>query len=204
MEYILGLFGPGASGHFATALSYISANLTKLQSLKRDTDDVTLRDIYTELVAAKILSFLMSAEARLAGDINDAGFGESIDELHEFDEAFEVPNCDVVCAYPARFSIAQCATNDPKTYNAVEVMDELCDMYRVFRPVVTVQDPSPAAQAFLADMEKYLQQVMERIWIKSDGTAGVDATTISVWELDHRELPRSQRSSRVAAFRWSA
>jgi hypothetical protein len=167
-------------GALTDALNSIAENLQSINALPKERDP-RLRDIDVEVVAGKIFKLNLCILARAAGSLGDASgglldkgdFGECIDEIDDLGEAVgATPNCARICAAPRPFSIDRCRTHAPNTFNGIQPMEDLCDVFNSLRGEILNGPNAPRAAEFVGDMEVNLANLFEKIWTKLRGYCG--------------------------------
>lgn len=167
----LSIFLPAQEENIVDALSSISDNLRHLNSRLSEVEDERLQEIYKEIVAKKVFKLIRCIEAGgILGNINGDAFDECVDELDDLGEAIdETPDgqksCEDLCSNP-EFDIERCKEDHENTFNEYDIIDEVCDVYRYFRPEIEGSDDSEGAQKFIDEIEENIRTLAERIWGK--------------------------------------
>jgi hypothetical protein len=166
---------PGRVGNVIDALHSMQDNLEYLEEGLAELTDPILRDILAGSLATKIFLLLRCIElGGIKGKMNNDAFDECVDEIDDLSDVVddEEPGpCVLVCADPT-FSTSRCTPGTPGSFNDIDIMDELCDVYRDLRSEVTAEDSSASALAALAEMESQLETLMQAVWDKSKAFCG--------------------------------
>lgn len=166
---------PGRTGNVIDAIFSIDDNVSYLEEVLAETTDPIVRDIMAGSLATKIFLLLRCIDlGGLKGKMNDDAFDECVDEIDDLSDVVdddEPGPCPLVCANPT-FSTARCTPGTPDSFDDIDFMDEICDVYRDLRSELTAEDGSASALAALAEMESQLETLLQGVWEKSKAYCG--------------------------------